>query len=135
MTDNITSNTKIWLNDFLVHTTTEDTLLATLTFFFKQCQNNRLKLHASKCVLFATMVRYCGKKVTKDVVRFNSKSIKALYTTREPQNGTDLGQYVAAVRWIGSTCYALLRMRPLSIPCAECSVVISCGKVDYDKSG
>jgi hypothetical protein len=34
-----------------------------------------------------------------------------------------------------SMCYALLRMRPLSIPCAECSVVISCGKVDYDKSG
>jgi hypothetical protein len=32
-------------------------------------------------------------------------------------------------------CYALLRMRPLSISCAECSVVISCGKVDYDKSG
>jgi hypothetical protein len=32
-------------------------------------------------------------------------------------------------------CYALLRMRPLSIPYAECSVVIPCGKVDYDKSG
>jgi hypothetical protein len=32
-------------------------------------------------------------------------------------------------------CYALLRMRPLSMPCAECSVVISCGKVDYDKPG
>jgi predicted RNase H-like nuclease (RuvC/YqgF family) len=32
-------------------------------------------------------------------------------------------------------CYALLRMRPLSIPCAEYSVGISCGKVDYDKSG
>jgi hypothetical protein len=31
--------------------------------------------------------------------------------------------------------YALLRMRPLSIPWAECSVVISCGKVDYDISG
>jgi hypothetical protein len=31
--------------------------------------------------------------------------------------------------------YALLRMRPLSISWAECSVVISCGKVDYDKSG
>jgi hypothetical protein len=25
-------------------------------------------------------------------------------------------------------CYALLRMRPLSISWAECSVVISCGK-------
>jgi hypothetical protein len=32
-------------------------------------------------------------------------------------------------------CYALLWMRPLSISWAECSVVISCGKVDYDKSG
>jgi hypothetical protein len=32
-------------------------------------------------------------------------------------------------------CYALLRMRPLSISRAECSVVISCRKVDYDKSG
>jgi transposase InsO family protein len=32
-------------------------------------------------------------------------------------------------------CYALLRMRPLLISWAECSVVISCGKVDYDKSG
>jgi hypothetical protein len=32
-------------------------------------------------------------------------------------------------------CYALLRMRPLSISYAEWSVVISCGKVDHDKSG
>jgi hypothetical protein len=32
-------------------------------------------------------------------------------------------------------CSALLRMRPLSISWADCSVVISCGKVDYDKSG
>jgi hypothetical protein len=31
-------------------------------------------------------------------------------------------------------CYAMLRMRPLSISCAESCVVISCGKVDYDKS-
>jgi hypothetical protein len=31
--------------------------------------------------------------------------------------------------------YALLRMRHLSISCAEGCVVISCGKVDYDKSG
>jgi hypothetical protein len=31
--------------------------------------------------------------------------------------------------------YALLRMRRLSISCAEGFVVISCGKVDYDKSG
>jgi hypothetical protein len=32
-------------------------------------------------------------------------------------------------------CHAQLRVRPLSTSWAECSVVISCGKVDYDKSG
>jgi Zinc knuckle len=32
-------------------------------------------------------------------------------------------------------CYALLRMRPLSISCAKGFVVHSCGKGDYDKSG
>jgi hypothetical protein len=32
-------------------------------------------------------------------------------------------------------CYALLRIRPLPISCAEGFAVISCGKVDYDKSG
>jgi hypothetical protein len=36
---------------------------------------------------------------------------------------------------VPDVCYALLRMRPLSISCAEGSVVISSGKVDYDKSG
>jgi hypothetical protein len=36
---------------------------------------------------------------------------------------------------LADVCYALLRMRPLSISCAEYSVAISCGKVDYDKSG
>jgi hypothetical protein len=32
-------------------------------------------------------------------------------------------------------CYALIRMRPLSISCADGCVVISRGKVAYDKSG
>jgi hypothetical protein len=35
----------------------------------------------------------------------------------------------------GVHCYALLRMRPLLNSWAESCVVISCGKVDYDKSG
>jgi hypothetical protein len=31
-------------------------------------------------------------------------------------------------------CYALLRMKPLLISYAEGFLVISCGKVEYDKS-
>jgi hypothetical protein len=79
MMDDIKSNIKVWLNDCLLHTKTEDDLLATLNFF-KQCQEHGLKLHASKCVLFVTMVRYCGRLITKDGVRFDPKNIKALLT-------------------------------------------------------
>jgi RNase H-like domain found in reverse transcriptase len=61
-----------------------------------------LKLHASKCVLFATTVRYCGRLITKNGVLFDPKNMEALQTMQGPQNGADLVQYVAAVNWMRS---------------------------------
>jgi Reverse transcriptase (RNA-dependent DNA polymerase) len=96
MMDDIKRNINVWLNDCPLHTKTEDDLLATLNFFFKKCQEHGLELHASKCVLFATTVRYCARLITKDGVRFDPKNIKALRTMHEPHNSADLVQYVAA---------------------------------------
>jgi hypothetical protein len=39
------------------------------------------------------------------------------------------------LRVLPGKCYALQRMRPLSISCAQGFVVISCENVDFDKSG
>jgi hypothetical protein len=50
--------------------------------------------------LFATTVRYCGWLITKNGVRFDPKNMEALQTMQEPQNGADLVQYVAAVKWM-----------------------------------
>jgi hypothetical protein len=86
--DDIKSNIKVWLDDCLLHTKTEDDLNATLNFVFKQCQKYGFKLYASKCVLFATTVRYCGRLITKDGVRFDLKNMEALQTMCEPQNST-----------------------------------------------
>jgi hypothetical protein len=97
MMDGIKSNIKVWLSDCLLHTKTEDDLLAILNFFFNQCREHGLKLHASKCVLFAPTVRFCGRLITKDGVRFDPKNMEALQTMQEPQSGADLVQYVAAV--------------------------------------
>jgi hypothetical protein len=102
MMNDIKSNIKVWLDDCLLHTKTEDDMLATLNFFCKQCQEHESKLHASKCVLFATTVRYCGRLIAKDRVRIDPKNMKAQQTMQEPQNGADLVQYVAAVNWIRS---------------------------------
>jgi Reverse transcriptase (RNA-dependent DNA polymerase) len=73
MMNDIKSNIKVWSDDCVLHTKTEDDFLATLNFFFKKCQEHGLKLHASKCVLFATTVRYCGGLITKDSVCFDPK--------------------------------------------------------------
>jgi hypothetical protein len=93
----IKSSIKVWLNDCLLHTKTEDDLLATHIIIFKKCQEHGLKLHASKCVLFETTMRYCARLITKDRVRFDPKNMEALQTMHQPQNGADLVQYVAAV--------------------------------------
>jgi hypothetical protein len=100
MMDDIKGNINIWLNNCLLHTKTEDDLLATFNLFFKQCQEHELKQHARKCMLFATTVRYCGRLITKNGVRFDPKNMEALQTMSDSQNGADLEQYVAAVNWI-----------------------------------
>jgi hypothetical protein len=88
--DDIKSNIKVWLDDCLLHTMTEDDLLPTLNSFFKKCQEHGLKLHARKCVLFATTVRYCGRLITKEGVLFVPKNMPAPQTMCEPQTGANL---------------------------------------------
>jgi hypothetical protein len=118
--DDIKSNIKVWLDDCLLHTKTEDDLLTTLNFFFKKCQENGSKLHASNCVLFVFTVRCCGRLITKDGVRFDPKNMEALQTMQEPQNGADLVQYVAALNWMRSAIpkYSK-RMAPLQAALAK----------------
>jgi hypothetical protein len=106
MMEDIKSKIKVRLDDCLHHTKREDDLLATLNFFFKKCQEHGLKLHASKCMLFASTVRYCGRLITKDGVRFDPNNMEALQTMQEPQNGADLVQYVAPVYWMRSVLCA-----------------------------
>jgi hypothetical protein len=48
-----------------------------------KCQKFGLKLHASKSMFFATTVRYCGRLITKDGVRFDPKNMEALQTMRK----------------------------------------------------
>jgi hypothetical protein len=118
----IKSKIKVWLDDCLLHTKTDDDLLETFNFILKQCQKYGLKMHACKCVLFATIARYCERSVTKDGMRFDPKNMEALQTTREPQNGADLVHYVAAVNWMRSAIPSYSkRMDPLQESLAKCS--------------
>jgi hypothetical protein len=96
----IKSSIKVWMDDCLPQTKTEDDLHATLNFFFKQCQELGLKLHARKCKLFATTVGYCVRFITKDGERFDPKNMEALQTIPRAAEWCRLVQYVAAVNWM-----------------------------------
>jgi hypothetical protein len=107
------------LDDCLLYTKTEDDLLTTLNFFFKQCREHELKLHASNCVLLATTGRYCERLITYDGVRFDPMNMEALQTMQEPQNGADLVQYVAAVNWMRSAIPSHSKRGPSSSSTGE----------------
>jgi hypothetical protein len=63
--------------------------------------------------------------IAKDGVRFDPNNMEALQTMQEPQNGADLVQYAAAVKWMRSTipdCFAA-RTNVVAIVMSKITVV------------
>jgi hypothetical protein len=87
---------------------------------FTALRDAGLKLNASQCSFGVNRATYLGHIISKHGIEVDPDKVQAVRDFPVPLN---------------ITCYALLRMRPLSISCAEGCVVISCGKVDYDISG
>jgi Reverse transcriptase (RNA-dependent DNA polymerase) len=54
----IRHSVKIWLDDNMIHVTDEEKLLLVLEYCFKKCLRHGLFLHAAKCNLYGTEVRY-----------------------------------------------------------------------------
>jgi hypothetical protein len=81
----------------------EKKLLEVLEYFFKKCLQHGLFLHAAKCNLYGTEVRYCGRFITAEVVRYDPRKFSTLQQMGTPQNGGDLAEYVAALKWMRSS--------------------------------
>jgi Reverse transcriptase (RNA-dependent DNA polymerase) len=93
----IRHSVKIWLDDNMMHVTDEKKLLEVLEYFFKKCLQNGPFLYAAKCNIYGIEVRYCGRIITVNGVRYDPRTMSTLHKMGTPQNGGDLVQYVAAV--------------------------------------
>jgi hypothetical protein len=62
-----------------------------------------LILHAAKCSLYGTEVRYCGRIITAEGVRYDPRTISMLQIMGTPQNGGGLIQTVVALNWMRSS--------------------------------
>lgn len=82
----------IWLDDLLLHRQTPEELLDSIEEFFKICVKYNLKLHPGKCVLFANDIRWCGRLISADGVKFDPRRMGGLVTMEPPVTGADLQQ-------------------------------------------
>jgi RNase H-like domain found in reverse transcriptase/Reverse transcriptase (RNA-dependent DNA polymerase)/Integrase core domain/Integrase zinc binding domain/Chromo (CHRromatin Organisation MOdifier) domain len=89
-----------WLDDLLLHSSTEVDLLQTLREFFTICLAKNIKLHPDKCCLFALTLRWCGRLISAEGVNFDPRRVQGLRDMPPPQTGADLQQFVCALNWM-----------------------------------
>jgi RNase H-like domain found in reverse transcriptase/Reverse transcriptase (RNA-dependent DNA polymerase)/Integrase core domain/Integrase zinc binding domain len=89
-----------WLDDLLLHAASPGELLVYLRRFFNLCRNFNIKLHPGKAVLFATTVRWCGRLISSEGVKFDPSRIQGLLDMPPPSSGSDLQQFVCALNWM-----------------------------------
>lgn len=61
---------------------------------------HNIKLHLAKCVIFAKTIRWCGRLVAKDGVRFDPRRLNELLWMEPPITGANLQQFICALQWV-----------------------------------
>ena len=90
----------IWLDDILVHAKTIEEFLDGLEKVFSICDHFGLKLSPTKCTLFATKIRFCGKIFSKEGIAHDPERISSLVNMSPPTTAAELQQYLCALNWM-----------------------------------
>jgi len=96
----ISDNLLQWIDDFLMHSSTEENHVVNLGEFFALCAKHGLKLHPGKLILFALSVHFCGRIFDSKGVRFDPRNLKALQDMKYPTTGGELQQFMCATNWM-----------------------------------
>lgn len=89
-----------WVDDFLLHASSVSDLIRYLEKFFKVCAERNIKLQPAKCTLFTQTVRWCGRLITPDGIRFDPARLEGLLNMESPSNGAHLQQLLCALQWV-----------------------------------
>lgn len=113
--DPIRHHILLWLDDVLQHAATPEKLLDVLEGFFAFCVKFNLKLHPAKCTLYTREVRWCGRIISAEGIRFDPRRISGIKEMDTPTKGGQLQQFVCAMQWMrsGIPMFSTI-IRPLS---------------------
>ena len=90
----------LWLDDFLLHEKTANGLPAAIRDLFKFCAERNMKLNPSKCVLYAITIRWYGRQISSDGIRYDPKKLEGLLKMEPPQTIAHLQQFICALQWV-----------------------------------
>lgn len=98
--ESLRQNVLYWLDDIMCHAPTIPDLLKTIRQLFTILSQQNLKLHPGKCKLFAREIRWCGRLISADGIRFDPRRIDGLLEMAEPTDGGQLQQFFCALQWV-----------------------------------
>jgi hypothetical protein len=90
----------VWVDDILTFARTIDEHLELLETIFDRLHAKGFKLHAKKCVLFATEVKWCGKLVSDSGIQHDGARIQGLVDMSLPRTAGGLMQFLCACNWL-----------------------------------
>lgn len=98
--DDPNPNVLFCLDDILIHTPTTERLQESIRSFFSLCVDHNIKLHPAKCVLFAKEIRWCGRFISSEGVRYDPRRLNALLSMEPPTTGVHLQKLLCALQWV-----------------------------------
>ena len=90
----------LWLDDVLLHAKTIPELLQAIEMLFGMCAEQNIKLHPAKCILFAKSIRWYGRLISSEGIRYDPRRMEGLLSMEPPQTGANLQQFVCALQWV-----------------------------------
>ena len=75
-------------------------LLAAVQKLLQVCTEWNIKLHPGKCVLFATQLRWCGRLLSSEGIRYDPKRLSGLLRMEPLTSGAHLQQFLCAIQWV-----------------------------------
>lgn len=95
----------VWLHDLLVHARSVSAQLYTVRMLLEFYKSFNLKIHQAKCVLSLRSIRWGGRVILSEGIRFDPRCISGIHSMESPTTGAHLQQISCALQWM---CQAIL---------------------------
>ena len=89
-----------WLDDFLFYVTGEGQLLDDFEAYLGVCKEIGLKIHAEKTNVFTREVKFCGRIISAEGIKYNPRNLEVLLNMKRPEMASDLQQFICATNWM-----------------------------------